>query len=248
MHWLNRLAHIVVAVCTAWCLVPTVASAATITLGPSSASDYGDVFLTVGTLTGRYQQVYSGDAFGATGPVSLTEMRFRPRMGNAFSIELSDVAISLSTTSAGPGRLDGTFDDNVGADATPVYSGELALISAGTSGAPAADFDVVISFQTPFDYDPSAGNLLLDWQSLGDAGEGVGFVNFDALYTASEDPFSGMLAPSAASFAGGSLPGGLITQFNATASLGGEAIPEPTGLLLFACGMVLVMAPRQRAY
>ena len=70
-------------------------------------------------------------------------------------------------------------------------------------------------------------------------------MNFDALYTAREDPFSGMLAPSVASVVGGDLPGGLVTQFKTALPPGSEAIPEPTGLLLFACGMALVIAPRR---
>ena len=50
-----------------------------------------------------------------------------------------------------------------GVDEVVVYDGELTLSSAfsGPSAGP-KDFDIIIALQSPFYYDPRAGNLLLD--------------------------------------------------------------------------------------
>ena len=227
-------------------LVPSLASAVTITVAPELASEYGDVYVGAGAVTGRYQQVYASDAFSGSGVISINELRFRPRMTNPFSISLSDVQLALSTTSAAPGGMSNSFADNLGADAVAVYAGALSLSSAGTSGSPEADFDIVVGLQTPFVYDPASGNLLLDWQSRGSADAGATFVNFDAQYTGGATPFSGLLASDVNDLAGGNLAGGLVTQFEATTASGGGVIPEPTGFLLFASGALLVIAPRRR--
>lgn len=242
----GSISRVLIAACAVLGLLPASASAVTITVAPSLETGYGDVFLGAGTLTGHFQQVYASDAFGTSGPLSITELRFRPRMANAFSISLSNVGVSLATTPIAPGGLSGTMASNLGGGASAVYSGALALSSLGTSGTPANDFDVVVGLQTPFVYDPANGNLLLDWQSLGTVATDGGFVNFDALYTEGGDPFSGMLAPNAGDSLGSTLAGGLVTQFEANSVVEGGVIPEPTGFLLFACGSLLVLAPRRR--
>ena len=87
-----------------------------------------------------------------------------------------NIRINLSTTSQVPDGLSNTFAENVGADDTVVFNGALPLSSAvtGPDGGPKA-FDIVITLQTPFWYDPTAGNLLLDVR------------NFEAAATTSVD-------------------------------------------------------------
>lgn len=245
MNSFGFISRVLIAACAVLGLLPASASAVTITVAPSLETEYGDVFLGAGTVTGHFQQVYASGAFGASGPLSINELRFRPRMANSFSIVLSDVAISLATTSISPGGLSSTLASNLGGGASSVYSGALALSSMGTSGTPENDFDLVVALQTPFVYDPANGSLLLDWQSLGTVATDAGFVNFDALYTEGADPFSGMLAPNAGDSLGSTLAGGLVTQFEANSVVEGGVIPEPTGFLLFACGSLLVIARRR---
>ena len=119
----------------------------------------------------RYQQIYASSEFGAlAGPRLITEIRFRPGIGSIlqgpYSISFADIEVNLSTTTVSPAAPSSTFADNVGVDQTNVYSGPLTLSTAYT-GPPVGplDFDVVIPLQTPFLYDPSQGNLLLEWKN-----------------------------------------------------------------------------------
>ena len=116
----------------------------------------------------RYQQAYVASEFPAY-PIVISEIRFRPDAteGNAFSATLPDIQINLSTTAAAVGSLSALYASNVGSDDTEVVSrGTLALSSSDT-GTPTRDFDVVISLTTPFRYDPSLGNLLMDVRNYG---------------------------------------------------------------------------------
>jgi hypothetical protein len=122
-----------------------------------------------GTLVNRAyrsQQVYAASQFNAiTGAIAITELRFRPdyRYGKAFSAVVSNLHISLSTTLAAPETLSATFSNNLGVDAQAVFSGALSVSSqfAGPANGPKA-FDIVVPLQTPFIYQPSRGNLLVD--------------------------------------------------------------------------------------
>ena len=113
----------------------------------------------------RYQQVYGASEFLPFGnSLAFTEIRFR--LGSsvelAFSGSIDDIQLNLSTTSANPDGLSTTFANNVGADDTVVFArGSLPLSSAGVGSDP-QPFDIVISLTTPFTYDPTLGNLLLD--------------------------------------------------------------------------------------
>ena len=119
-----------------------------------------------GLSSQRYQQVFAASEFlSLLGPQFITQIAFRPdaQLGNAFSSTISSIQINLSTTSAAPDNLSTTFANNVGPDDTVVFSGSLALSSVftGPESGP-KDFDIVIDLQTPFLYNPAAGNLLLD--------------------------------------------------------------------------------------
>jgi hypothetical protein len=128
--------------------------------------DLGDL----GLHSQRYQQVYAASEFTSFGgPIRITEIAFRPDAyyGNAFQTTLPGVEIHLSTTSKSVDGLSTTFASNIGADETLVFSGTLQLSSSftGPVDGPMA-FDVKIVLTTPFVYDPSAGNLLLDVRNL----------------------------------------------------------------------------------
>jgi hypothetical protein len=135
------------------------------------------------TLTSaRYQQVYAASQFGSIpGGGYITQILFRPDTGihgYAFSSTLASVQIVLSTTSAAVDGLNATFSSNVGPDAVSVYWGALPLSSAcmGPTNGP-KDFDIVINLETPFDYNPVQGNLLMDVWNY----NGGGTTYFDAV-------------------------------------------------------------------
>ncbi len=121
-----------------------------------------------GVFPPRYQQVFDASEFTSlSGPEFITQIAFRPdgndRFGSAFTATIPNIQINLSTTSKAPDGLDTLFDNNVGSDDTVVFNGSLPLSSSytGPLGGP-KDFDIVIPLTTPFLYDRSAGNLLLD--------------------------------------------------------------------------------------
>jgi len=112
----------------------------------------------------RYQQVIAASEFtGGAGWITQLVLRPDGASGAAFSETLTNVRINLSTTTRPYNSLSKDFSQNTGPDEKTVLDGALALSSAfsGPDGGP-KDFDIVITFQTPFWYDPAAGNLLLD--------------------------------------------------------------------------------------
>jgi hypothetical protein len=185
----------------------------------------------------RYQQVYNASDFSAFGGTArlITQIAFRPDafFGGAFSSTLSSIQIDLSTTAASADSLSSTFANNVGGNDTTVFSGALSLSSADTGpvGGP-KDFDIVITLQTPFLYDPTAGNLLLDVHNFG----GGMTTQFDSEKVTGDSvsrvvtTSSGVGSPTADI----SDSEGLITQF----TFGPAAVaPEPASLTLLGLGV-----------
>ena len=187
----------------------------------------------------RYQQVYAASEFASlSGPQLITQILFRPdaSLGQAFSSTLSDIQINLSTTSAAPTGLSTTFEDNVGSDDTVVFSGPLSLSSAftGPVGGP-KDFDIVINLLTPFLYNPSAGNLLLDIRNF--AGGVTTF--FDAQLQTEDSTSRGYTlgARDVNASIGDTDSLGLVTKFTIISPP--QAVPEPASVLgLFTVGAI----------
>src|SRR5215471_21744024 len=74
----------------------------------------------------RYQQVYSASQFGASGPLTISQISFRPDgavSSSSLIIFFNSVQIDLSTTSRTPVTLSTTFASNVGADDATVFNG-----------------------------------------------------------------------------------------------------------------------------
>jgi hypothetical protein len=113
----------------------------------------------------RTQQIYAATGFPqAAEGITIQQLRFRPDLGqgDAGPITSNEIEIRLSTTSKLVDGLDFTdLSLNVGTDEQVVYSGSLTLQSCNC-GSPTREFDVVVTLQPPFFYDPSLGNLLFD--------------------------------------------------------------------------------------
>jgi hypothetical protein len=116
----------------------------------------------------RYQQVYNAVGFGEqTEPIMIEALNFRPDQNNGVNtpIVVQSIEVRLSTTQVAADGLDNAvFDNNIGPDATLVYSGSLNWPTP-SSGSP-HPFELPLLFTTPFVYDPSAGNLLLEVYNL----------------------------------------------------------------------------------
>ena len=196
------------------------------------------------TTTGiRTQLVYDASLFGAlTGPQVISAIQFRPidPTGGFFgdTLNVSNVRLQLSTTARSDENrnpLSTTFANNIGADATTVYSGPLSLTTSSTmlpNGTRA--FDYIIPLQTSFVYDPATGNLLLD--TLVPTGESVrgnaffgSFPRFDTTGLANDGIYSVINTTSGSATTGRVASSGPVTRFEVTAV---RAVPAPASLTL----------------
>ncbi len=186
----------------------------------------------------RYQQVYASSEFSAlpsSGPVFITAVRFRPSSQIAAqppaSVTYADVEIRLSTTSADPASLSTVFDQNTGSDVVTVFRGELTLSTAGSQVNVTSPFDIVIQLQSPFRYDPSAGNLLFEWQKRSNEPDsGAFFADFENNQPTIARAFGSMSDPDEATGAVNS-GAGLITRFDfiEPEQVSVVDLPTPTG-------------------
>ncbi len=184
----------------------------------------------------RYQQVYSASQFPSTaGPLEITQIAFRPDgsvTDPSLIIIFNSVQIDLSTTRSTPTTLSTTFAGNVGADDKTVFNSSVFQHDSvtGPAGGP-KDFTAVFSL-SPFIYNPSAGNLLLDVRAI-ESGGGIS-APFDA---ETNNPFTAHVdAPDISAASGSPFATGLVTQFQYT------PIPEPSTLLLASLGAFLAGA------
>jgi hypothetical protein len=221
--------------------------------GASGNSSFSFPFNIGNNGSARLQQVYASSQFSAiTSPVFITEILFRPdRFGSAFGpTTIRDVLINLSTTSAAPNNanaLSNTFADNIGPDETTVFNGDLSISSSNTVVGPnrLKAFDISIAFMTPFLYDPTLGNLLLDIRnpSGGVTSSLDALANFESLGLISGVLSSSTTNKTAVDAATGSrVTGGLITQFVYESA---EPIPTPA-LLPGLIGMGVAAFRRKR--
>lgn len=112
----------------------------------------------------RVQYAYEGAVFDFTGRHKITRLAWRTDNGNAFGGATYDMRITLSTGVNGlTTGLSTTFATNTGADARIVFDGVLAQPAFAASGPP-GKYLFQVELQRPFEYDPSAGSLLVDLQ------------------------------------------------------------------------------------
>jgi hypothetical protein len=196
----------------------------------------------------RFQQIYNASQF--SGPVLINQIAFRPdgSAGKAFTATLPTVQIDLATTTRSidllsfmvldvPGIVSSVFSKNLdpGTDKT-VFSGPLPLSSAdaGPSGGP-KDFDIIITLQTPFAYDPANGNLVFDLRNFST----VETTFFDAS-TSIDQSIMHVDAANVNATVGNRFGLGLVTEF-----IG--AVPEPSSFaLLSACFVGFELMRRRR--
>lgn len=113
-------------------------------------------------LAQRYQQIYDSSQFSSGG--NIEQLKFRLEQGRAgFNSEtIPNILIQLSTTTTTPATLSNVYANNAGSDVTTVFDGALTISAADCAAGGPCPFDIVINLQTPFNYDPDQGNLLLD--------------------------------------------------------------------------------------
>lgn len=113
----------------------------------------------------RLQNVYGASHFSS--PIMIREIRYR-RDGSLGPVGAStiDVRLRLSTTPKAPDALSAVFAENLGPDATVALDGVVTIESPspGVAGGP-QPFEILFPLTTPFYYDPSRGNLLVELTS-----------------------------------------------------------------------------------
>ncbi len=168
------------------------------------------------TSYSRSQQIFTADDFMdlPAGNRALTAFVWRPDGDYSGNGEWTstDFRMRMSTTDKQVGRLSYTFADNLGADVTTVYEGDIAVSQthSGPVGGP-KDFDDPTPLQTPFIYDPNDGNLLVDIQvrRMKFSGTLSCDIAYDTSRSSSQYIWGGLNASSAHS----SWDGGLVWQF-----------------------------------
>jgi hypothetical protein len=147
--------------------------------------------------------------------------------------------IWMSTTDKTPQTLTTAFDDNHGVDKTLVHDGAFTLPLLGT-GPPQGPRDIADGprLQTPFDYDPSQGNLLLDWMQL-DGGTPIPRIDVQSL---ASPGFRVLINQTSATAATGTLlntPAVIRFEF--------DVVPEPSSIVLAGCALVSLVAQRRKS-
>ncbi len=110
----------------------------------------------------RHQQVYAGNEVTA-GIITSIFFRQDEVYGTvAATCTLTNATVVLSSTTVAVDALSTTFADNLGADATVVFQGDLVISTTDTTSNP-RPFEIHIPFTTPFTFNPGPNiNLVVD--------------------------------------------------------------------------------------
>lgn len=117
----------------------------------------------------RGQILYEASDFSSlAGPHLITQFAWRPNgsQSESFIVSSESVLFRLSTSEKTVGNMSSTFDENVGPDEQVVAQNDepmsIEYPVVGPPGGP-MEFTIVSELGNPFLYDPSQGNLLLDF-------------------------------------------------------------------------------------
>ncbi len=180
----------------------------------------------------RFQQVYGASDFdqiaSGGGWISGFEVNLVGG-GPCCDFVLPNTEIRLSVTRKQPDGLSPVFLDNVGVNESVVFGAGPLRIAALTG----TGFDILIPFSTPYFYDPSMGNLLLEVRnyvgpSYPVAPNRAGLLAFEDTLG---DSVSRVSVRDVNATSGDLSTAGLVTLFHIT------PVSEPSTLALLALGL-----------
>lgn len=200
----------------------------------------------------RIQNIYkASDFLGVGKALIITGISYRP---DAFTSAPGDsgsgwnsgsitvgMTVRLSTTTKVVDGLSTTFAQNTGADEVYVFNGLVTLSSTNSLTAfGTKKFDIVVNFTTPFVYDPTLGNLLLDTRTF----SGGNRVNhaIDAVSAIGDSVSSAytLFNNGGSPIGSSSNTSGDVVQFTAT------PVPESSSYSLMLAGLCIVGLAIQR--
>lgn len=177
--------------------------------GPSSTQAPFSTDASICNIGSRFQHIYWGDDL-ATATIGGMAFRQDGAAAAPASFTIPDVIVTLAETNAAAGTVGGTFAENILAGGTVVFSGDMEINSLPVKGGGGPrPFDVVIPFDTGFDFDASK-NLVVDIQIPN------GSCIDDLVLDATGDPFMAYQLSNDLALRQGTMlaPGfGIVTQF-----------------------------------
>lgn len=209
---------------------------------PSAAAGTTSAVRQLSTAEASYQVVYASSLLASVPTGSqITGIAFRLANGGASApasgLSYTSYNITLSTTSATPGSLSTTFNNNIGGDSVLVRSGALSIAANAYSGGSTPNsFGPTISFSSFYTY--NGGNLLLTIRH----GAGTGSsLNLDA--TANSGVLTQGIQATTQAATTGSSGNTVVARFLYTTS---SSAPEPGTLAFLALGGTLTLFARRR--
>ncbi|MEY4675276.1 MAG: hypothetical protein RL148_3060, partial [Planctomycetota bacterium] len=113
--------------------------------------------------SGRALYAYDGSTFGFGGRQRISRLSWRTDNGTALAGGTFDVQVVLSTGIQNLSTaLSSSYEANHGLDRTVVYDGLVTLAPVPATGVAPSGFNVQLELQRPFEYDPTAGSLVVD--------------------------------------------------------------------------------------
>lgn len=190
----------------------------------------------------RYQQIFDASEFtNLSGTNLLNGIALRADWSSeAYSSLINRLWLRVSTTTREVNGMSYTFDNNSGPDVTTVFDGPLLISHVPQQRYPGPqDFDLIIPFNVPFVYDPTEGNLLLDYlvETGREVGSGLDSASSGAWpYAPTTARLYGYIGPYG-SFPGYGIGQGLVTQFQ-------FSVPEPGTVSLVILGLFALSVRR----
>ena len=193
----------------------------------------------------RFQQVYGASELAhSTGPLGgwIYAIGFRADgagINDSYQGYFSDFSIRFSVTDRGPDELSPVFAENVGSRVSTMVSGRTSIAVGRYGGEDPEPFTMFFTFlSSPYFYDPSQGNLLMEVNNRGGFLFGIqhgGVATLDAV-DAAGDGVSSVIASDIGNqvpTAGTVSTKGLVTSFRIV------PVPEPSTWALLGLATVI---------